>query len=418
MGIVPEPQKGSIKRPLGPPDAQEDQGRRQGFLQRRLAGQRPVAPLVQPGAAGVDGQHGLVVEQGHFQGVFGARLHEPLDPIGGLEPLDDRLLDDFLAGRHAGKLRLDRPARHGELGLDGKPVFPGQGPRCDRKAGRNRGLRRCPTAPGRGRPSAARGSCGRYRTRRRQTAPAGLDDFRFVAQPTGVPARRRPPVRRCWWRSDRAWRSGGVVMPYIVTSPRTGNGSSESVPFRMAEPTRTNLTRTGGTRTARHPAMRGIGSDRSRFADGGTDPADNAGILIPAASTRRAGHLRHARRATRGATACRAPRRRTTRGTTGFARRSAGRGGLHPAPRMQTRLAADRRRQQNQNCRHSEQPTHDSLPFSRLSDAELRYGTDSTDWPLCRVSSTWKLYPKIDDVQLPRSRFLETWGIVFFHHGA
>ena len=172
IGIVPEPQKGSIKRPLGPPDAQEDQGRRQGFLQRRLARQRPVAPLVQPRAAGVDGQRGLVVEQGHFDGVFRAGLREPLDPVGRLEPLDDRLLHDLLAGRHAGKLRLDRAARDGELGLDRKPVFPGQGAGAIEKLAEIAGLESCPVAAGRGRPSAARGSCGRYRTHRRQRVPA------------------------------------------------------------------------------------------------------------------------------------------------------------------------------------------------------------------------------------------------------
>ena len=207
MGIVPEPQKGSIKRPLGPPDAQEDQRRRQGFLQRRLARQRPVAPLVQPRAAGVDGQHGLVVEQGHFDGVFRARLREPLDPVGGLEPLDDRLLHDFLAGRHAGKLRLDRPARHGELGLDRKPVFPRQGPRAIEKLAEIAGFEGVQShqdAVGRPQPEVRAADIGLIAGKQH---PSGLDDFRFVAQRIGVPARRRPPVRRCWWRSDRAWRA-------------------------------------------------------------------------------------------------------------------------------------------------------------------------------------------------------------------
>ena len=174
--------EGIDQRPLGPPDAQEDQRRRQGFLQRRLARQRPVAPLVQPRTAGVDGQHGLVVEQGHFDGVFRARLREPLDPIGRLEPLDDRLLHDFLAGRHAGKLRFDRPARHGELGLDGKPVFPRQGPGAIEKLAEIAGFKGVQSHQdpvGRPQPEVRAADIGLIAGKQH---PPGLDDFRLVAQ--------------------------------------------------------------------------------------------------------------------------------------------------------------------------------------------------------------------------------------------
>ena len=88
---------------------------------------------MQPRAAGVDGQRRLVLQQRRFNGELRPRFLEPLDAVNRLQLLDDRFLDDLLARRDAGKLRLDRAAAHGEGGVRRDPRLPGQGKRAIEK---------------------------------------------------------------------------------------------------------------------------------------------------------------------------------------------------------------------------------------------------------------------------------------------
>ena len=113
------------QRPVRLPEAQQHQGGGQGFLERRLADQSAIAAFVQSRAAGVDGQGGLVFQQGDFHRILGPRLGKPLHAVGRLEALHDGLLDDLLTRRHAGELRLDRAAADREGGVGRQPL--GQG---------------------------------------------------------------------------------------------------------------------------------------------------------------------------------------------------------------------------------------------------------------------------------------------------
>ena len=121
----PRPTKRIDQRPVGTPETQHDHGRREGLFQRGSAGQRAITPLVQAGTRRVDGQRRQILQEGHFDRHPRTRLFEQLDAVGLLELLDDRLLHDLLAGRHAGQLRLDRSAFDGKLGVGGNPLVPG-----------------------------------------------------------------------------------------------------------------------------------------------------------------------------------------------------------------------------------------------------------------------------------------------------
>jgi hypothetical protein len=82
---------------------------------------------VQPGPAGVQGEGGQIVEQGHLNGVAGAVFFEPIPPVNLLHLFHNRLFDDGLAVRHAVQPGFDGFALHGEGGVFRKPVRPGQG---------------------------------------------------------------------------------------------------------------------------------------------------------------------------------------------------------------------------------------------------------------------------------------------------
>ena len=126
---------------------------------------------------------------------------EPLDPVGRLEALDDRLLDDLLARRHAGKLRLDRTAADGELAVGRDPLVPRQGPGAIEELAEIRGLEAVQPqqhAVGGAEPQV-RPADGRRLAVKQD--PARLDESSARSRVLRARARRPPPARRSRWQS-------------------------------------------------------------------------------------------------------------------------------------------------------------------------------------------------------------------------
>ncbi len=129
-------------------------------------------------------------------------------------------------------------------------------------------------------------------------------------------------------------------------------GSSESAPFRMAKPTRMNLAQPGIFNWRwwheTHPAATGSPISTAHRMKFSRQPST-------ARTTRAGQHRAHGLSTARGTTA----RRPATR-----LAGNAGRNGLRrPRAAGETRLAADRRGQKDQDCRQSIQLTHYLLPF-------------------------------------------------------
>ncbi len=112
------------QRAVGPPEAEQHKPGREGLLQRRRTDERAIPALVQAGARGVDGEAGDVLEQRDLDDAGRPGLIQRLDVVGRAELFDEGLLDDPLAGRHAGKLRRHRPPQHGKRRRRADPLLP------------------------------------------------------------------------------------------------------------------------------------------------------------------------------------------------------------------------------------------------------------------------------------------------------
>ncbi len=100
--------------------------RRQRLTDGGLRRGRPVAALVQTCAGRVDHQARKILPQKELHLPDRAGLLEPLDGIFPFEALDNRLLDDRLAVRHAGELGVDTGALDGERVPPADPALPRQ----------------------------------------------------------------------------------------------------------------------------------------------------------------------------------------------------------------------------------------------------------------------------------------------------
>ncbi|MNC20900.1 hypothetical protein D3C75_688670 [compost metagenome] len=79
---------------------------------------------MQRGTGGIQSNQGDVVQQNHFYHITRAVLREPLRAVRLLQLLDNRFLDNPLAGGYAGKLGFVGSAFYRKLPVFGNPVFP------------------------------------------------------------------------------------------------------------------------------------------------------------------------------------------------------------------------------------------------------------------------------------------------------
>ena len=221
--------EGIDQRAIGPPEAQQDQRRGQRLLERRLADQGPIAAFVQPRPGGVDRQRRPVVQQGDFDTPFRPGFRELLHTVGGPQLLDNRLLDDFLAGRHAGELRSDRAPRDRKLVVDRNPFFPRQGVGGVEQHAKISGLEFAhphQDAVGRAQPEI-RPADGRFVACKQD--PAGLNDLGRVAQGFQFPSHNGLQAER--GRRDQIHRIRLPFCPVLRTASYTAVGRIVSMPL-------------------------------------------------------------------------------------------------------------------------------------------------------------------------------------------
>ena len=107
--------------------AMDHHRRRQGLPQGGLHPHRPVPPLVEPGAGGVQVQCALVPEEGELELVEGAVLREALQSIGPAQAVRRRLFDGLLTVGHGVELTVQGVALHREAAVLRDEVLPGHG---------------------------------------------------------------------------------------------------------------------------------------------------------------------------------------------------------------------------------------------------------------------------------------------------
>ena len=96
------------------------------FAQRSRDLRRAVAALMEPRAARIDIERGLVLHNGELDGEALALFGEPRETVHALEPFDNGLFHDFLAVRHGVERALKRPALDGERAVRGDESLPRQ----------------------------------------------------------------------------------------------------------------------------------------------------------------------------------------------------------------------------------------------------------------------------------------------------